>query len=337
MVLWLGVLQSAWAQTCTVLVDGEPGSRLDCVAAEEWTVRCSIPANVVGKLRARIWVPDRGIEAEARLPLGSSDMREHVFAVAGPSGRAGEFLVSRAGNGLLPGQAVGPMQLCPVVQPGVKPGSDRAEVALKVRLTAHQQTGFAEETLDGGLVNRVPVYDKGRVVAAGDARIVQLPVRDVPIFAGSLPMLRDEAVTGTLKVRGAAGWEEVSWSGWLRDLPVDTGEVSVLAVDFEEAELARATGEAPVDFLTHDLVRWMEGGYDTLFGAAAWSRSGLRVPVRGIPAFEAGPRGMRWARAGAIEIRVIPKGRSVRVLVAHRAAPFDDATRAVVGGAAEQP
>ncbi|MBX2800900.1 MAG: hypothetical protein KTR31_24680 [Myxococcales bacterium] len=331
--LWASM---AWAADCTFTADGQPTTRLDCSAPGAWRVQCTIPEGSGGKIRTRFRAPARSLEGEARVPLGADGLLD--LPVKGPGGRAGAFMVRRAGAGLLAGQAVGPMQLCPVVQPGVRPGSPPVELAVEVWVSAHTQTGFASEEMDGGVMNRVPVYDAGRVVAKAQAVIVQLPVKDIPILEGTLPMLRDERVTGELRLRAGESWSTLTWAGSLRDEPVDSGDLVVLVVDFEPGAVEAAMGPgAAVDLLEDDLAAWMEGGYDSRLGLAAWRRSELRVPpAAGVPSFQDDPRGgVRWRRAtlGNADLRVGARDGRARVVIARRAAPLDDAALSAIDAA----
>ena len=335
----IGWLWAAWAVAapCVIEMNGEATEQLDCAKQGAWRVRCDVPPNA-RKLRAVLSVPARRIEAEAPLPRTAGSRGSIELPLMGPTGRSGAFIVKQGVAGLLPGQAVGPMQLCPVVQPGVEPGSPPRELALEVRLTAHQQTGFAEEELDGGVRNRVPVYDQGSEVAVARAVVRQLPVKGVPILTEPLPMRRDETVGGELRLRqganggsDAGGWVTVAWSGRLRDREVATGDVVLLVLDFDPGTVAlMADGLAPARFLEQDLLSWLEGSYDSLLGLAAWRRSDLEVPVGPTPAFEDAPGGWRRARLPAAEVWVGPRDEALRVVIGQRATPFDEAARAVV-------
>ena len=326
---------TASGATCIFTVDGAPTTSLDCTAGGAWRVSCPLPAARSGKVRYRLEVPARGLEAEARVSMARSDSLD--LALMGPRGRAGSFLVERAAGGLLPGQAVGPMQLCPIVQPGVKPGSPPARIPLIVTVTEHQQTGFAEEKLHGGVVNRVPVYDAGVEVSRGEAVLVQPPVEDVPILQGAMPLLRNDPLQGSLSIRGPDNqWRNVGWSGTLRDVLVDTGDLVVATMDFVAPEVEVAMGpDDAVQIVETDLELWLAGDPSSRLALVAWARSELKRPT---PAsFEDLDRAGRvWRRAelGRAQIWVHRAGERLRVVIAHRAAPLDDAALEAIEGAA---
>lgn len=323
---------AAGAADCSFLVDGVPVERLDCAAGGAWVVRCPMPDEPSGKVRLHASLPARDLVAEAKVsvdPARSSGATVDV-PLAGPGGRAGDFVVTRPGAGLLPGQAVGPNQWCPPVQPGVTPGSPRAELPLGVTVAVHRQTGFAEEQMDGGVTNRVPIYDAGQTWASGEVGIVQREVGTVPVTSGPVPTgPRDEPVRGQLSLAGTDGvWHAFSWTGSIVERPVETGDVSILVVDFVASEVTTAVGGDPIPWLQADLARWLARDPTSLLARAAWAKSGFE-PAGQVLAFAGPSKKQPWLIASdpRLELRILKVDDRIRVAIAWRAAPWDDAVR----------
>jgi hypothetical protein len=321
---------AAWAvasaaESCRILVDGVATDGLDCEGGGAWTVVCPAAdgsSELRGKARVRVRAPALGIVAEARVPRADDGLLE--LPLSGPGGRAGAFVVDVPTLDLRPGQAVGPNQWCPVVQPGVAPGSERVRVPLVVEVTLHPQTGFAEQPLEGGVVSRVPVYGPGTLFASGQAEIVQRPVGTIPVFTGRDAIPLGQTVRGQLSLATPGGWRSIGWSGQIRDLPVGSGAVRALVVDFVAPEVQAAASGDPVTWLAADLERWAAGDDSALLGLAAWARAELPRPVALSFAGEV-REGVSWRRAvgEAVEVRVGRAGDRLRVLVASRATPLD--------------
>ncbi len=304
---------------CAFLVDGEPAERIDCRTGGTWVVRCAIPSGTRGKLRAKLWIAERQLEAAARLPLPATQQASVDIPLAGPGERAGRFLVERATGSLLPGQPLAHKHLCPAVQPGVAPGTV-AEVGLGLQLAAHQRTGFAEEERQNGIIERVPVYDGGRVIGRARSTLVQLPVPEDGLLAHTAPLPSVDAVEGQLQLQREGAWRSFGWTGAKEAL---SGGTTVLWLDFPATEVADATGQPAGRFLEGDLAGWLTGQPGrSLLGLAAWRRSELTRPSPP-PTFTTDGR---WRRADAegVTIRVGSAGDQVRVLIAHRTSPFDD-------------
>lgn len=341
---WLGGVARAADAGCVFLVDGEPAEQLDCAAGGAWVVRCTLPDGLDGKLRIRASAPSLGLEGEVRVPLGTAGLLQ--VPISGPGGRAGRFEVDREGGGLLPGQTLGPNQWCPVVQPAVTPGSARALAALAITVTAHRQTGSVDEVLAGGVTNRVPVYDAGTVVGSADTEIVQREVGSVPVLTGAeaAAAMAPTPVRGQLQVAGADGaWRSIGFSGQRSRVDVDTGEVTVLVLDFVAPEVADAVGggvSGAETWVTKDLVAWFGGDPGALLGLAAWGRSGLkRAAEPGGAAVALAPtvrNGRKWRIGGdsRAELRVGTFGDRLRVVVAWRAAPLDAPARLAIDATA---
>jgi hypothetical protein len=328
---WVAAEAAQPAGQCAVLVDGAPAERLDCAAGGAWTVRCEVPEGVSGKIRVRAELPARGLVGEARIPL--AEQRQLVIPLAGPGGRAGGFVVDRPSGGLLPGQALGPNEWCPVVQPDVAPGSPPAALPLHVTVSAHERTGFAEETLAGGVTSRVPVYGPGEEIASVEVPVVQREVGTVPVLTGPIPP-SEEAVRGQLSLAGADGaWRSLGYTGSRERVDVPTGEVQLLVLDFVAPEVASATGSDAATWVRGDLERWLGGDASALLGIAAWARSELRTP-RAVVWAERDEGGRRWAigTSERAEVRVGRFGDRVRATIAWRAASWD---REALGAVAE--
>lgn len=326
MILWGGAL--ALAGTCAFTVGGTPTQRLDCVSGGAWQVACELPTERSGELRIRLTAEGTDLRAEARVPLAASDRQ--VIPLLGPGGRAGAFLVDRAAAGLLPGQAVGPRQLCPVVQPGVTPGAARAEVPVTVTVTEHTRTGFAEQELEGGVTTRVPTYGAGRTVSSGTALVVRHPVTQVAVLTGVNPLSRDEPVQGQLSLNGADGtWRTLTWTGAVRDVEVESGDLRLLVIDFVAPMVAVTLGGDPIAALRADLERWLAAEPSSRLGLVAWDRSELETP-----------QAVTWSTRGAAfergRISVSTHGERLRVVVAHRATPLDDKATSAIHEAARK-
>jgi hypothetical protein len=262
-----------------------------------------------------------------------------TFALGGPGGRAGGFTVDRAGSGLLPGQAIGPNQWCPVV-----PTASADDPMLVVEVSVHPQTGFAEELMAGGVVNRVPVYGPGTTVASGAITIAQRARGGaVPVLTGPIELPADFPIKGQLQLAGSDGkWRYLGWSGRLRDLPVDTGVVKVLVVDFVAPEVGQVTGADPLGWVRADIERWLTGDPSSLIGAAGWRRSGVEPPLD--VAFAEEGRGsqatpgqtFRWQRAAdaSHDLRIGKFDDRLRVVIAWRHAALDADALAAIDDAA---
>lgn len=279
----------------------------------------------------RLSVPQRGFEAAAPLPGGEQGALE--LPITSSTG-AGAFSLSADGGGLPAGQPLGPVQLCPVIQPGVPVGSPPDRIKLVVRLVQHRQTSFAEERLDDGSVRQVPIYDGGQVVATGEIELIQLPVQEAPLLAAALPPRRDEPLHGSLAVRSGEGWVSLDWTGSLWEAQVSTGDLLVLSSDFPRSGVSAAlepTGK-PIEAMEAELVRWLEGDPDSRLGLVLWRRSELLVPLRSQGArfgpHEGAPG--RWVQGEGWGIWLGQQGERIRVVIAQRKEPLDPEAEAVI-------
>lgn len=323
---------AAAGSACTFALDGVPTARFDCRAGGAWTVSCPLPEAREGKVRVTLHLPERGLQAEARIPLATHDAVK--LSVSGPGARAGSFLVDGPVLDLLPGQAVGPNQLCPVVQAGAVPGAPPVELALEVRVSQHAVLGWDEVELDGGVTTRVARYDEGRVTASGVATVVQRGVELIPILAGADALQLDEPVSGTVQVRSGEAWASIGYSGVKRAVPLTSADLSLLVVDLVAPEVGSALGGDPVAAVAADLTAWL-GGETTPLGSA-WARCGLRPPLPGLVLAE--PRRDAWAwrigESARIQVRVGRLGDRLRVLIVRSTAELDDEARNTIADAA---
>jgi hypothetical protein len=347
--LWSTLLWSslASASTCEVRLDGLPAAQLDCTAGGAWTVWCALPEGQ-GKIQLRVSMPDRQIEGVAKVPLSSRGELE--LPLAGPGGRAGAFVVERAQGGLLAGQTLGPNQWCPVVQPEVVPGAPRATHDLMVVLSTHKQTGFAER-VENGVSVRQPTYDAGTRQAAAQVPVLQRPVGSIPVLTGpeakaaalaeGLPQEDDFRGKLQLLVPDGSRWATLSYKGKRRVLPVLSGEVSVLVVDFVAPEVADAVRVPPAVFLEEELGRWLAADPSSLLGVSVWARSGFEpelLGTGGLPfrTVQRGPSSWREASIERMSVRVTSQGDVLRAVIAWRPSPWDDEVRSAVDVAASQ-
>ncbi|MEQ1503906.1 MAG: hypothetical protein ABMB14_16815, partial [Myxococcota bacterium] len=217
-----------------------------------------------------------------------------------------------------------PNQWCPVVQPGVAPGSPPRELPLDVVVTVHRQTGFAEELQAGGVTNRVPVYDAGVPYASGRAIVVQRPVGTVPVVPVEAIGPANQAVRGQVQLIGAdGGWRSVGYDGRYRAVEVASGDLRVLTLDLAAPQIAAVTADDPVAWVSKDLAAWLGGDPGSLFGLVAWGRSEFHPPVAA--SFAPVARGgAQWSVAGTdrLEVGVTRDGDRIRVAIAWRAAPW---------------
>lgn len=326
---WAAATALATEAPCLFTVDGLPVERLDCEAGGAWRVTCPLPPGRSGKVRVRL--DALGIAAEARVPLAEKG-EPLTLSIGGPGGRAGQFVVDHAVAGMLPGQAVGPNQLCPFVQPDVPPGSARVERPLTVAVTVHLPTGFAEEPMEGGVLNRVPTYDAGTPFASGTVPTLQRRVGDIPILTGTTGLPKDDAVRGQLQLAGPDGaWRSLGWSGRVAEIPLDRSVLNLLVLDFVAPEVQAATGEDPARWVELDLVRWIDGDPSSFLGLAAYRKSNLQVPLEGsFGDIVVDGKSWRRFRLDRVEIGVRREGDRLRAAVAWQSSPFDgDARKAV--------
>ncbi|MCA9493869.1 MAG: hypothetical protein KC621_28255, partial [Myxococcales bacterium] len=170
--LWSAVAHAG----CRLLVDGEPADSLDCDQVGAWVLACDLP-EASGKVRVRASIDAYGLTTEARIPL--SDQQHFQVALTGAKFRSGAFQATRATHDLVVGQSASHTDWCPLVQPGGVPGQ-RARLPLSIVVSAHRQTGFAEEVLDGGVVQRVPTYDEGKELVSLSVPTLQKAVGEQP-------------------------------------------------------------------------------------------------------------------------------------------------------------
>jgi hypothetical protein len=335
------------AADCQIRLDGLPTALLDCTTGGAWTVWCQLPEGE-GKIQLKVSMPDRDLEGIAKVPLATRG--EIELPLSGPGGRAGVFVVERAMGGLLAGQALGPQQWCPVVQPEVAPGAPRVKHDLVVMLSTHKQTGFAEH-LENGVSVRQPTYDAGTTRAVTQVPVLQRPVGSIPVLVGpeakaaalaeGLPQQDDFSGKLQLLVSDGSRWATVGYKGKRRVLPVRTGAVTVLVVDFVSSEVASATRTPPAVFLEEELGRWLAADPSSLLGLSAWARSGFEpelLGTGGLPfrTVQRGPASWREASTERLSVRVTSQGDVLRAVIAWRPSPWDDEVRSAVDVAASQ-
>ncbi len=310
---WLALAATnAWAGTCTITAEGAPTRELECARAGLWALACNAPAK--GRRRVQIAIPEWDVQAVSRLPLGAEDRFE--LTLLGPSGSPNGVDI----DGLNPQnwkQAVSALDLC---RPYPAP------VTLQVSVTAHPTTGFAEEVDENGVINRVPTYGAGQVVATAEAKVKPpLVVSDAPTTSSR----QTEPARGRLQVRRGDRWVDLRWDGDKQWLPAEGGSVTLLRLDFprEQVEAALGPGDAP-ELLARDLTRWLSGDVESRLGLVAFRRSGVPVPVAEVPTFDLGDGGWRRAAGGTTDLAIGPVSDStVRVAIAFRSAPLDEAAR----------
>lgn len=309
--LWLALAPAQAAGTCTITAEGAPARELDCARAALWELSCKVRAK--GKRRVRFEIPEWGVEAETRLPLSTGE--QFRVTLLGPDGSPGAVVI----DGLNPqntSQLASALRLC-------RPQSPPA--TLRVRVTEHQATGFAEEVDKNGVINRVPTYSKGKVVATAEASIRPSAFQAV----ASRPA---EPARGKLTVRRGESWVDLRWDGDKQWVPAPGGAVTLLRLDFPvgQVEAALGPGDAPA-LLADDLSRWLAGDPDNRLGLVAWRRSEITAPIAEVPSFDLGPGGWRRANGGTVALAVGPlDDATVRVAVAFRSAPLDDAARGAI-------
>lgn len=324
---------SAWAAegTCEFRRNGSPTDRLVCAAGGAWTVHCPAPP-AHGKVRATLSMPARAMTGEARVSLSKSGPME--LAVSGPGGRPSAFLVDRKVAGLLPGQAIGPLQLCPVVQPGAVAGAPPAELPIDVVISIHEIVGYDEVPLDGGVIGSVPRYDAGSVWATGRATVVQPEVPLIPILTGVNAIPMDDTLRGTVSLRSGEAWATIGYSGFVRPVALAGANLRVLVVDFVASDVQSALGEDPATALREDLETWLRGE-TTLFSPTVWDRSEIRIPLAVSPWSE--PHGgMAWrtTESERVQIRVGRSDLRLRVVIARSSAKLDGDARVAIETAA---
>lgn len=304
---WLAAAQAA-EPACAVTVDGAPAATLDCLAGLGWRLSCTLPT-AGPKVRVRATIEALGLRAEARVPY----LNESRFDL--PLSSA--FLaVSRVG-GVAEGAPIGPSEWCPADPPGA--AGTRPTTPLVLEIVSHRQTGFAEEELAGGVMNRVPTYDAGAVIETLTVPIVQRNASGDALVGGTP---NDRPIRARLQLKDPAGaWVPVSISGVRRDVPVTPGAVRLLVVDLVTAELA-ALGD-PVGVLRADLQGWFGGDPSSMLGLVAWSKSDLPAP-----------QALTWsgatARAERVDLRIARGPTATRVVLGWREQGMDAAARKVV-------
>jgi hypothetical protein len=322
-------LAVAAESACTFARDGVEVDHFVCGEGGAWTARC--PAPPQGVIRATLSMPDRKLVGEARVSLGTSGTL--VLPLSGPGGRPSGFLVNAPGANLLPGQAIGPQQLCPVVQPGAVPGAPPAELPLEVVVAVHRIVGYDDVVLDGGVLGRAPRYDDGSVHARGRVNVVQHEVPIIPVLVGRDAIPLPEDVHGTVSVRRGEEWASVGYSGYTRLDAVGVGELSLLVVDFGAPEVERAFGADAVDAVTADLTQALASQLTPL--STVWSRGPVDEPIT-LPAWSApaGTFGWRTAETGRVHVRVGRSGHRMRVVLAEATIPLDGEVRRAIDEAA---
>ncbi|MEO0601528.1 MAG: hypothetical protein AAF211_08835 [Myxococcota bacterium] len=301
---------AAKAGSCTITAEGAPTLALDCARASLWEVNCKVPAR--GKRRVRFVVPEWDVEAETRLPLATDE--RFRLTLLGPKGSPGTVTL----DGLNPQNATqltSALDLC---------RSSPTPATLRVEVTTHERTGFAEEIDKNGVVNRVPTWSKGQLVASAEATIRP------PLSVGAAPLTRPSApVKGRLQVRRDDGWVDLEWSGRKQQVPAEGGAVTLLRLDFPKAQVERALGPGEAaERLADDLTRWLSGDASSRLGLVAFRKSEIVVPIAEVPSFDLGPGGWRRARGGTTDFAIGPvDGSTVRVALAFRTRPLDPSAR----------
>ncbi|MEZ4240864.1 MAG: hypothetical protein R3F59_32845 [Myxococcota bacterium] len=313
---------------CTFTVDGQPApAALDCAARGAWAVRCTLPEGISGKLRVWAELPDRHLAGEARLPLGDRTVID--LPISGPGGRAGAFVVDAPTGTLLPGQALGPNDWCPVVQPTsprARPGrGSAADRRQRPRADGLRRGGDGR----GRDEPRPRLRPRGGDRVRADPGTVQRPVGTVPVLAGPLPPTSED-VRGQLTLLGDGASHSVGWSGRSASSPPTRATMHLLLVDFVTPEVAAAAGGDPVAWLQADLDRWLAGDDSAPLGLVGWARSDVRRPVT-----------LSWTQAGAWrtgtaaheDVRIGQLGDRLRVAIAWRLGPWDPPSRRALDAA----
>lgn len=296
------VAPPAPAPGCVVTVDGAPAPALDCLALGQWRLQCDLPP-VGPKVRVRATAEAIGVEAEALVPWMQGQKFELPIVTA--------FLEKS--------KPVGETGWCPAEPPGG--AGERTPVEVTFEVLSYRQTGTAEETLDGGVVNQVPTFDKGTRVATASAVVLQRPATGTP----ATPEPR--GVTARLQLRGADGsWAPLQVRGSRSDVPVAPGAVRLLVIDLATAELA-ALAPDPAKYVRDDLTTWLGGDPSSMLGVVAWSKADLPPPVT-----------LAWAggtaTADRVVVRVAKGPTSVRTVIGWREQGMDAAARKIVDDAA---
>ncbi len=334
----IGLLAAALAEagTCRMLADGAPVEQLDCETITSWTLVCDVP-EASGKIRVRAAIEAYGLETEARVPL--VDQNHFELALAAPKLRPGVFVATKPTATLPVGKPASFVDFCPLLQPkGVR--GERARLPLEITVSVHRQTGFAEETLEGGVVSRVPTYDEGTAIVGLTVPTLQKVVGDQPPAHVLAPPL-DQVFTGQLQVKDPAGaWRTVAWAGHRFDVPMNdvgtAGTLRMTTLDFSAAEITAVAGGDPAGWIEADLKRWLAGDLSSYLGLAGFARSELPTPF-GLE-WSTESRGGRTWKLGAAdraEVAVARAGDRVRVIVAWRMTPLDPTSRTVIDQAAD--
>jgi hypothetical protein len=314
---------------CTFERDGQQVDRFVCGEGGAWTARC--PAPEQGVVRATLSMPDRKLVGEARVSLGTSGTL--VLPISGPGGRPSGFLVNAPVANLLPGQAIGPQQFCPVVQPDAVAGAPPRELPVEVVVSVHRIVGYDDVPMDGGVLGRQPRYDAGTVHARGRVAVVQHEIPLIPILVGANAIPLPDDLHGTVSVRHGEEWVSVGYSGYARVDAVGIGELSLLVVDFVAPEVERAFGTDAVGVILQDLSSAFGGALTPL--STVWSRGPVQDPLQ-LPAWSAahGTLGWRIAESERVQVRVGRSGQRARVVIAMATIPLDADVRAAIAEAA---
>jgi len=326
----VGSLASAAEGECTFERDGVEVDRFVCGEGGAWTVRC--PAPPQGVVRATVSMPDRKLAGEARVSLGKTT-GTLVLPMSGPGGRPSAFLVDRPMANLLPGQAIGPQQLCPVVQPDAVAGAPPREMPVEVVVAVHRIVGYDDVPMDGGVLGRQPRYDAGTVHARGRVLVVQHEIPLIPILVGENAIPLPDDLRGTVSVRHGEEWVSVGYSGYARVDAVGIGEMSLLVVDFVAPEVERAFGSDAVAVILEDLSSALAGTLTPL--STVWARGPVQDPMQ-LPGWSAaqGSLGWRIAETDRVQVRVGRSGPRARVVIAKATIPLDGEVRAAIAEAA---
>lgn len=325
--LWALLVGSAHAG-CRLLVDGEPAESLDCEAIGAWVLSCDLP-EASGKVRVQATIDAYDLHTEARVPLG--DQQHFQVALTGASLRSGSFEAIKATHDLLVGQPVNHTAWCPLVQPGGIPGQ-RSRLPIQVVVSSHKQTGFAEQTMDGGVVQRVPTYDQGTPLVTMSIPTLQKQVGEQPPDDVLRPAL-DKPVHGQLQLSdGQGAWRTVVWSGSRFDLNAAAGgaaaNLHLLVLDFPTADVEAVAGGDAVTWIEADLQKWLAEDPTSLMGRAGFAKSELVLPfpVTWSTKSRTG-RSWRVGSADRGEVAIVKAGDRVRVAIAWRMSPLDPAAR----------
>ncbi len=308
---WLAVASAQ--STCVVTADGAPVTSLDCVSGVGWRLRCTVP-NAGPKVKVRASIPALGLAAEAVVPY----LNESAFDLP----LSGAFVATAPFGGLAAGMPIGPTQWCPANPPG--PAGSRPSTELTLEVVSHAHTGFAEELLAGGVVNRVPTYDRGTVIATTRIPLLQREATGTGAVGGTPD---DKPLGARLQLRGRDdAWVSVSVKGVRRDVPVAPGAVRLLIVDVPVADLAALSPDDPTKYLRDDLAGWFGGDPSSMLGVVAWSKADLPAPV---PLAWSG----NTARTDRVDLRITKGATMVRVVLGWREQGMDAPARKVVDDA----